>query len=481
MALRISGAAIRNPIPPLVLFAVLTIVGLVGFKMLPITRAPNVDVPVVSITVTQPGAAPAELEAQVTKKVEDAVANISGVKHVTSSITDGSSQTVIEFRLEVSIDRATNDVRDAIAKIRTDLPRNIDEPIVERIDVVGQSILTYAASAPGMTLEGLSWFVDDTVMRDLQGVKGVGQVQRVGGVTREIQVDLDPDRLAALGITAGDVNTQLRATSADLSGGRGELGHQEQAIRTLGGARTLDQLAATRLVVPGGREVRLSDVARVDDGYEEPRDFARMDGTTPVVSFSIYRAKGASDVTVAKDVARQLKALAAAHPDVSYTLIDDGVRATQGSFDSAMESPDRGRRPGHRRGAAVPAQLARHHACRHRPAALRHPRLRGHGDDGLLAQLRQPARHHPGDRHPGRRRDRRDREHRPPHAAGQTPVRGRHRGRRRDRPRRRRHHLHHRRGVRARSASWAASPGNTSSSSASPSPPPSSPRSWSPG
>ena len=338
MALRISGAAIRNPIPPLVLFAVLTIVGLVGFKMLPITRAPNVDVPVVSITVTQPGAAPAELEAQVTKKVEDAVANISGVKHVTSSITDGSSQTVIEFRLEVSIDRATNDVRDAIAKIRTDLPRNIDEPIVERIDVVGQSILTYAASAPGMTLEGLSWFVDDTVMRDLQGVKGVGQVQRVGGVTREIQVDLDPDRLAALGITAGDVNVQLRATSADLSGGRGELGHQEQAIRTLGGARTLEQLAATRLVVPGGREVRLSDVARVEDGYEEPRDFARMDGTTPVVSFSIYRAKGASEVTVAKDVARQLKALAAAHPDVSYTLIDNGVRATQGSFNSAMES-----------------------------------------------------------------------------------------------------------------------------------------------
>ncbi len=338
MALRISGAAIRNPIPPLVLFAVLTLLGLVSFRLLPITRAPNVDVPVVAVTVTQRGAAPAELEAQVTKKIEDAVASVTGVKHITSSVTDGSSQTVIELRLEISSDRAMNDVRDAVAKVRSDLPRGVDEPIVERIDVVGQSIMSFAASAPGMTIEGLSWFVDDVVMRDLQGVRGIGRVERVGGVTREVQVALDPDRLAALGITAGDVNRQLRATSADLSGGRGELGAQEQAIRTLGGARSLEQLGATRLVLPGGRALRLSDVARITDAYEEPRNFARMDGTTPVVSFAIFRAKGASDVTVADAVHARLAGLAASHPDVSYSLIDDGVRATRGSFLSAMES-----------------------------------------------------------------------------------------------------------------------------------------------
>ncbi|GAC1341323.1 MAG: efflux RND transporter permease subunit [Acetobacteraceae bacterium] len=337
MAFRISGAAIRNPIPPLVLFAVLTVLGIVSFRALPITRAPNVDVPVVAVTVTQAGAAPAELEAQVTKKVEDAVANVSGVKHVNSTITDGNSPTVIELRLEVSSDRAVNDVRDAVAKIRADLPRGIDEPVIERIDIVGQSIQSFAATAPGMTIEGLSWFVDDVVLRELQGIKGVGRVQRVGGVTREVQVKLDPDRLAALGVTAGEVNKQLRATSADLAGGRGELGAQEQAIRTLGGAHTLDQLGATRLVLPGGREMRLSDVATITDAYEEPRDFARIDGTTPVVSFSIYRAKGASDVTVAADVAQHLATLATAHPEVAYTLIDDGVRSTKGSFTSAME------------------------------------------------------------------------------------------------------------------------------------------------
>ena len=336
MALNISGAAIRNPIPPIVLFAVLTLLGIWAFFALPITRSPNIDIPFVSVTITQPGAAPAELEAQVTKKVEDSVANVTGVKHVQSTITDGRSLTAIELRLEVSSDRALNDVRDAVSKIRADLPRAIDEPIIERIDIVGQSILTFAATAPGMTLEGLSWFVDDTVTRDLQGIRGIGRIERIGGVTREIRVSLDPDRLAALGITAADVNRQLRATSADLSGGRGEVGSQEQAIRTLAGARSLEQLAATRLVLPGGRELRLSDVARVEDAFEEPRDFARMNGRTPVVSFAVYRAKGASEVTVADAVQQHLDALAAAHPEASYTLIDDGVRSSRGSYLSAM-------------------------------------------------------------------------------------------------------------------------------------------------
>ncbi len=336
MAFNISGAAIRNPIPPIVLFAVLTLLGVVGFNMLPITKSPNVDVPIVSVVVTQPGAAPGELESQVTKKVEDAVANVPGVKHVQSSVTDGKSQTVVELRLEVSTDRALNDVRDAVSKIRSDLPRGIDEPVIQRVDIVGQSIQTYAATAPAKTLEGLSWFIDDTVLRDLQAVRGIGQVERIGGVTREIRVSLDPDRLASLGITAGDVNKQLRATSADMSGGRGEVGSQEQAIRTLAGARTLESLGATRLVLPGGREVRLSDVARVEDSYEEPRDFARMNGETPVVSFAVFRAKGASDVSVADAVAERLQALQRAHPEVTYSLIDDSVRATRGNYLSAM-------------------------------------------------------------------------------------------------------------------------------------------------
>ena len=313
MAWRISGAAIRSPIPSLVLFAVLGLLGVAAFIDIPITRAPNIDIPVVAVTVTQSGAAPADLETQVTKRIEDAIADIAGVKHISSTITDGTSLTAVEFRLEVNTDRALNDVRDAVAKIRADLPHSIDEPIIERIDVVGQSIQTYVATAPAMTPEQLSWFVDDTVVRALQGVKGVGRVERIGGVTREIQVNLDPDRLASLGITAGDVNQQVLATSVDLAGGRAELGHKEQAIRTLAASSDVAALEATRIELPGGRDVRLGDLGSVTDAYEEPRGFARLDGASPVVAFAIYRSKGSSDVTVAGLVKTRLVENPAVH------------------------------------------------------------------------------------------------------------------------------------------------------------------------
>ncbi len=338
MALNISGAAIRRPIPSVVLFCVLMVLGVIGFRAIPITRSPNIDIPVVAITITQSGAAPSELETQVTRKVEDAVASIAGIKHIQSSVTDGSSLTSIEFRLEVNSDRALNDVKDAIAQVRAELPQTIDEPLIQRIDVVGQSIQTFAAASPGMTPEQLSWFIDDTVARDLQGVRGIGRVERIGGVTREIRVTLDPDRLMALGLTAGAVGDQLRATSVDLSGGRGVIGAKEQAIRTLGGARDLAALADTRIVLAGGRDVRLSDIATVTDSFEEPRSFARVDGQTPVVAFAIYRSKGASDVDVAKATRARLDAVQAAHPEVTFTRIDDSVRSTYGGYLSAMQS-----------------------------------------------------------------------------------------------------------------------------------------------
>ena len=128
-------------------------------------------------------------------------------------------------------------------------------------------------------------------------------MDRIGGVTREIEVDLQPDRLAALGVTAGQINAQLRATNVELAGGRGEVGGKEQAIRTLANAASVEALAETRIVLPDGRELRLSDVATVTDGFEEPRKFARLNGATPVVAFAVFRAKGASDVTVAERVA----------------------------------------------------------------------------------------------------------------------------------------------------------------------------------
>ena len=333
----ISAWSIRRPVPALVLFMVLIALGYVSFGQLPITRFPNIDIPIVQVRVYQSGAAPSELEVQVTKKIEDAIAGVNGVKHQTSTVTEGSSLTAIEFRLEVNQDRALNDVKDAIARIRSELPRTIEEPIVQRIEIEGLPIQTYAARAPGMTHEQLSWFVDDTVIRALQGVKGVSQIERIGGAEREIRIALDPDRLLAFGITAGDVNRQLRATNVDLAGGRGEIGGREQAIRTLAGKQSVADLAATMITLPKGRKVRLDQLGSVTDAIAEPRTFAALDGT-PIVAFAISRAKGASDTVVAADVASKIAALNKANPDVELKLIDSMVTYTLGAYHSTMKT-----------------------------------------------------------------------------------------------------------------------------------------------
>ncbi len=337
MALNVSAWSIRNPVPGLVLFTVLTFLGIWSLMGLPITRFPNVDIPVISVTVTQGGTAPSELEGQVSKKIEDAVAGIAGIKHISSSISEGLSTTTIEFRLETKSDRALNDVKDAVARVRSDLPRGIDEPLVQRVDVVGLPILTYAVSSPEMSLEDLSWFADDVAARSLQNIRGVGSVNRIGGVDREIRITLDPDRLIALGATSADVSRQLRAINADLAGGRGGVSGQEQSIRILGGARKIEELNNLSISLSGGRKVRLSELASVTDGAAEQRRFARLDGK-PVVAIAISRASGASDATVAEQVATKVAALNKSYPKTSIDLIDTFVTYTVGNFESAMHT-----------------------------------------------------------------------------------------------------------------------------------------------
>ncbi len=337
MNLNISAWAIRKPVPSLVLFMVLMALGYFSFQQLPITRFPNIDIPIVQVRVYQSGAAPSELETQVTKKIEDAIAGVNGVKHITSTVTEGSSLTIIEFRLEINQDRALNDVKDAIARIRAELPRTIEEPIASRLEIEGLPIITYAARAPAMSPEELSWFVDDTIVRAVQGVKGVSQIQRIGGVEREIRIALDADRLLAFGITAGDVNRQVRATNVDLAGGRGEIDGREQAIRTLAGKQTVEGLAGTTIALPKGRKVRLDQLGTVTDSTAEQRTFATLDGR-PVVAFAISRAKGASDTTVATDVDKTIEMLRTKYPSVDLTKIDNTVEYTLGVYKSTMTS-----------------------------------------------------------------------------------------------------------------------------------------------
>jgi multidrug efflux pump subunit AcrB len=332
-----SAWAIRNPIAPILAFVLLTIVGIQSFLTLPITRFPNIDVPLVAITVVQSGAAPSEIEAQVTKEIEDAVAGITGVDDIMSTVSDGISTTNVIFRMEVPTDQAVQDVKDAIDRVRGDLPASVEEPIVTRVDVEGQAIMTFAVNAPDMTLEEASWFVDDTIKRALQGQRGVGKVDRYGGADREIRIELDPARLDSYGITAADVNRQLRATNANLGGGRGEIGNREQAIRTLGDAQDTQALANTTIALPNGRYVRLSELGTIHDTYEELRSFGRFNGDQ-VVSFAVFRSKGASEISVSEVVTETLDEIRADYPNVQLTPVDDTVFYTYGNYESALHT-----------------------------------------------------------------------------------------------------------------------------------------------
>ncbi|EPR07477.1 ABC transporter permease [Agrobacterium radiobacter DSM 30147] len=210
-------------------------------------------------------------------------------------------------------------------------------PVVSKIDVEGQAIQTFAVSSPNMTLEELSWFVDDTIKRSLQGQSGIGKVDRYGGADREVRVSLSPEKLDAYGITATEVNSQLRGTNIDLGSGRGQVGGNEQTIRTLGDTRDVSQLANTTIALSNGRFVKLSELGTVTDTYEEQKSFSRFNGN-PAVTFAVFRSKGASEVSVAETVAASLDQVRKNHPDVSIEMVDDAVYFTYGNYKAALDT-----------------------------------------------------------------------------------------------------------------------------------------------
>ena len=334
----ISSWSIQHPIPTVVLFLVLTVAGIAGFSSMRVNNVPDVDVPAVFVTVAQPGAAPPELETQVTRTIEDAVAGLGSIEHIRSVVNDGISVTTIEFVLGVDPDRITNDVRNAVSSVRSELPADAQEPVVQRIDVAtGGSLLTYVVRAPGLAPEELSWFVDNDVAKALLAIEGVSQVNRQGGVEREIQVRLDPTRLAAMGVSAADVSRQLRRINANLPGGRATVGSGEQSIRTLGSAPTVEALAATRIDLADGRTVRLSDLGSVADSWAEPRSRARFDGEE-VVGFAVVRSRGTSEVRVAEETRKEIARLDAARDDVQFEEVTSSVQFVEESYVASVEA-----------------------------------------------------------------------------------------------------------------------------------------------
>ncbi|WP_105429578.1 efflux RND transporter permease subunit [Neorhizobium sp. T6_25] len=336
--MNISAWAIRNPLPSILLFLILVSAGLYSFSRLPVTYFPTIDEPAVNVTIDQPGGAPSELETEVTRLVEDAVASLAGVEEIKSTVTQGRSVTAVEFELGViSPDRAMGDVRDAIAKIRSDLPDGIDEPVIERAEEEVQAVVTYAVTNQDMTVAELSWFVDDVVARQLQGLKGVGRIDRVGGADREIHVELDPSRLQALSLTANAVNESLIASQLDRSGGRSNLNGRERALTTAAAAQTIAELGGSRILLSDDASVKLEDVGRVQDTIAEARAFATLD-QKDVVGFAVYRSKGSSELAVAEQVAVALEKLHLEQPSIRFKLVDDNMSYTAGNYNSAMHT-----------------------------------------------------------------------------------------------------------------------------------------------
>ncbi|MGK7873348.1 MAG: efflux RND transporter permease subunit [Xenococcaceae cyanobacterium] len=338
MSFHISSWSIKNPVPTIVMFLILGIVGFISFLGLGIDNNPNIDVPAVMITVNQRGAGPAELESQVTKKIEDAVAGLGNIDQIISTITDGTSTTTVNFVLETDSNEATNDVRNAVAQIRQDLPQDIDEPIVKRLEFVSGSVMTYAVASEKRSVEELSDLVDRKISRELLNVEGVSQINRLGGVDREIRVDIDPSRLQAFGITATQVNDQIRNFNINLSGGRSEVGGSEQNIRTLGSAKTVEDLKNYRIVLPNGDTVKLSSLGEVQDGFADKRQSAYLNGE-PVVAFSVLRSTGSTLVTVEESVRKAVEGLQKTLPeDVRLQLIFTRADVIRKSYRATIDA-----------------------------------------------------------------------------------------------------------------------------------------------
>jgi multidrug efflux pump subunit AcrB len=317
------------------LFVLLTLAGIVGFRAMKIQQFPDIDLPTVLITASLPGASPAQMETEVARRIENAVATVTGLKHIYTKVQDGVATITVEYRLEKPTQEAVEDTRDAIARIRSDLPADLRDPVISKVNLAGTPILTYTVSSSRMDEEALSWFVDNTVAKAMLAVPGVGQVTRVGGVAREIQVALDPVRLLALNLTAADISRQLRQVQQEAAGGRADLGGAEQSVRTIATVGSAAELARLELALGDGRRLRLDQVASVSDTVAERRSAALLNGQ-PVVGFEIVRALKAGEVEVAEAVRAQLGKLKAEHPDIAVTeafnFVDPVVENYEGSM-----------------------------------------------------------------------------------------------------------------------------------------------------
>ncbi|MDK4715212.1 efflux RND transporter permease subunit [Rhizobium sp. CNPSo 4039] len=335
-----SAWSIRNPVPAILLFVMLGFGGLWAFKQLAIQNFPDMDLPTINISATLDGAAPTQLETEVARTIEDSLATLSYLDHITTTITDGTVSIKVSFKLDKDSEAALNEVRNAVDSVKADLPAQMETPSVTKSTVQSSALVTYAVRSTNLNETELSWFVDNDLTKALLSVPGVGQVNRIGGIDREVHVDLDPSTMASLGVTAATVSSQLKAVQADTSGGLGEIGEARQTLRTLGNLPSVEALRALRIPLANGQAVRLDDIASVRDSFASRTSMAYLDGK-PIVAVEIKRSKGFSDSGVAAAVDVAIKKFTAAHSNVqidqAYSTIGPIMENYHGSIHMLYE------------------------------------------------------------------------------------------------------------------------------------------------
>ena len=333
--MNISAWAIKNPIPSILLFLMLCLVGLMNFRSTGVQDFPDIELPVVTVTTRLEGASPIQMETEVVRKIENSMVSLGQVKHIHSIINDGYATVTVEFDLEKDTSEAVNDVRDGISRIRADLPGDLKDPVISKVNTSGRPILTYSVTSSQLDEQDISWLVDNDIAKAMLAVKGVGKVARIGGVDREIRVEIDPAKLSALKVTAADISRQIKRVQQESSGGRGEVSGAEQSVRTLGTVASADELAAMNIALADGRRYRLDQLATVRDTRGELSSMALVDGK-PVIAFEITRTKGSSEITVAKAVRAAVDKLNATHGNLKIVEVIDSVAAVQENFDGSM-------------------------------------------------------------------------------------------------------------------------------------------------
>lgn len=330
-----SAYSIKNPLIAILIFTLMTLGGILGFRAMKIQQFPDIDVPAVIVTISYTGASPAQLETDIAKKIENQITGIEGVKHIRSTLQTGVATIHTEFTLEKDLSEAVNDVRSALDEIASDLPAAAEEPVITKVSTAGFPVVSYSVASDNMSEAELSWFVDDTLNKRLANINGVGTLSRVGGIERQIIVTPDVDKLNGWQLPITTLSQQISASQKDSSGGEAKVGGGVQTIRVLGSAKSIRELASLEVVTPAGG-VALGQLADIKDAHADPKSRAILDGQT-VVALSITRSRGASEVQMVEDVDQELAKLAQEMPHIKIQKIYDNAEPVAEDYHASMK------------------------------------------------------------------------------------------------------------------------------------------------